>query len=179
MSFRFLQFLVGLLVLMLIAQPARANDAAVEAKLRSAFLYNFAQFVEWPTAKLADDGPIVIGVWGDAMVADAMRGICETKKVGKHSLTLKQVGSVDEAVGCHMVYVDETLAKALSAGQKQLNAAHVLTVSNSDTFLKDGGIIRFFVEEGKIRFEVRQSAAEIAGVKISSRLLKLARLFVE
>ena len=54
---------------------------------------------------------------------------------------------------------------------------HVLTIGESDNFASNGGAFRFFTEENKMRFEVNTDATDRAKLKISSKLLKLARIF--
>jgi hypothetical protein len=54
-----------------------------------------------------------------------------------------------------------------------------LTVGESEGFAALGGIINLTVEGNTVHFEVNQLAAERAGLKISSKLLSMAKIVKE
>ena len=85
--------------------------------------------------------------------------------------------SVDDIARCNLLFVPQSEDAHLSAILAKISGKSVLTVGETDGFPWAGGIIRFFQEDNHIRFEVNLAAADSAALKISSRLLKLARIF--
>jgi hypothetical protein len=79
-----------------------------------------------------------------------------------------------EAEGCHILFISRSERGRIPQILQDLGTAPVLTVADTDGFLDDGGIINFRLEGSKVRFEINQQAAERVGIKISSKLLRLA-----
>ena len=167
--------LLLLLFATLLALPAGA--ARDEYEVKAAFLLNFARLVSWPeTARPATRAPIVVGVLGDEQVTRGIAaGIGETK-VGSHPVEVRGVSGAEELAGTHILFVGrkepENVAELLAAASA--NAA--LAVGESPGFALRGGVINFFTRDKKVRFEINPAAAQRAGLKISSRLLRLAVL---
>ena len=53
-----------------------------------------------------------------------------------------------------------------------------LTVGDTKGFADCGGVINFVLENDRVQFEVNRKAAEQAGLKISSKLLSVAKLVI-
>lgn len=153
------------------ARDAAARDAQAvsEIQVRAAFLFNFAKFVEWQP----DSGPIVIGIAGDAalgeVVADTVRG----RTVAERRLEVRQLAATDSPEGCHLLFIGNLSPDDASALLARVRGA-VLTVGATARFLRDGGMVRIFIEDQRLRFQVNRRQTEAAGVKISSQLLSLA-----
>jgi hypothetical protein len=151
------------------SRPA-AQDVSKEYRVKAAFLYNFVKFVEWPAR--TEPGPIVICVAGrnpfDSILDDTIRG----ETVRGRSLTARVILEPDPA--CHVTFVP-TGANAV-AYLRAARGTPMLTVGESLDFIQQGGLIRFYLDGGTVRFEINRDGAERAGVRISSRLLQLARL---
>ncbi len=89
-------------------------------------------------------------------------------------ITLLHTPKLAEAEGCHVLFISRSEKSRMSRILQELGEAPVLTVADTDGFLDRGGIINFILEGSKVRFESNQEAAERAGIKISSKLLRLA-----
>lgn len=141
-----------------------------EYEVKVAFLVHFARLVEWPDSA-PEDEPFVIGVLG---VPEAVREGPRESHVSGRPVLVRRIAGADQVGGCRIVFV---AAAERERTREMLAAAaqDVLTVGEAEGFLEDGGMIRFFEDDRKIRFEIEPSAAEAAGLRISSRLLRLAR----
>jgi hypothetical protein len=154
--------------------PSQAGEYA----LKAAFIYNFAQFVEWPADSFdACDSPIVIAVVGDDPFRGGLERAVSDKRVRDHPFVVRYLRDDQPIDACHIAYIGTGDPRRRQSQLNALRGRPVLTIGEADRFLHDGGIIRFFIENNKVRFEVNLQAAERAGLKISSKLLKLARIY--
>lgn len=148
-----------------------------EYKVKAAFLLNFARLVEWPgDSGPAPGEPLVVGVHGDAEAARNVARALEGASVNDHPVTVRRLGSPSEIPGSHILFVAVEDAGEAAAWLGARGNRAVLTVGEARGFAGRGGVINFFVEGNKLRFEINKKAAERNGLKISSRLLRLARL---
>ena len=175
------KFLIGIFVALLFAiGPAVscAQSQADEYRLKAAFLFHFAQFVDWPSDPSGIAGtPFVICVIGEDPFHGDLEQSVKGKLIATRAVQVRHIKQIQDVQGCHVVFVGKDESN-IPARISALRHAPVLTVGESDSFLEQGGIIRMFVEDRKIRFDINQRAAETANLKISSRLLLLAKAVV-
>ena len=162
-------------VLVFLLLPGAASAAAPEYDLKAAFLFNFAKFVEWPESAFAGDrAPLTICVYGDDPFGSTLDGVVQNERVGERTLLVQRPDSLDDLGGCHVLFVSRSEKDRLGGVMSQIKGKPVLTVSDTDGFLRAGGIINFILESSKVRFLIDQEAAERSGLKISSKLMRLA-----
>ncbi len=150
-------------------------DPSLEHRVKAAFLYNFAKFVDWPTnAFTSADAPFVIAVLGDVSLAQVLEQAVRGKSVGNHPIQTRRIGDVRHIEPCQILFVARSQAQHSAKVLAALGNANVLLVGESPGFLAGGGAINFTNHEGQVRFEVNTAASERAGLKISSKLLRLA-----
>ena len=160
----------------LLAQGA----SPTEYQIKAAFLYNFARFVEWPASALPDSArALILGILGEDPFGPEIDRIVEGKTVNGRRLEIRRLKDTDSLNGCHILFVSTSEGRRLPRILEALRLLPVLTVGDFESFAGRGGIIDFVLEENRIRFEINQEAAERAGLKISSKLLKLATLVRE
>ena len=158
------------------AQSSASPSGAAEYDVKAAYLYNFARFVEWPTAAphRQSDATLDICVLGqdpfggrlDAMMADAtVRG---------RKLATRRLTSATAAAGCHVLFVGASDEREVSRVLATLAQADVLTVSDMPEFVRLGGMLQFVVQGSRVRFHVNLAACEAAGLRVSSDLLRVA-----
>lgn len=154
------------------------QDAAIsELDLKAAYLFNFARHVEWPAdAFPREDAPFVVAVVGRAEVVDAVERALKGKTIQGRGVEIRRSESGEGLKGGHLVFV--TAAEAGKAGPalRELRDARALTVGETPGFLGSGGIMNFFVENRKLRFEVSLTGARRSGLTVSSKLLRVARV---
>jgi len=164
---------VGAFLFCLSARGDEISSAA-EHKLKAAFVYNFAKFVEWP-ASISTNTPLVIGVKGEAAMRTALEVAIGSRRINGRAIEVRTVNTVADAQAAQVLFVSATEDRHLSALLANIRLAPVLTVGESDAFARADGIINFVREENRYRFDINLDSAEQAGVKISAQLLKLAR----
>jgi len=149
--------------------PVQPPGIPLEYRVKAVYLFNFVKYVEWPSRNAT--GPLMICVaehnpFGDAL-SEAVRG----ELVNNRVVETRIITNPDQA--CHVMFVPRTVGSApfLAASR----GAPTLTVGETPGFIKQGGLVNFILEEGKVRFVIDSKAAEHADLRISSHLLRLAR----
>lgn len=154
---------------------AQQNFAPTEYQLKAAYLYNFVKFVEWPTQAFESvTSPIVIKVFGKNVFGDNLEKAVRDKVINHHPLQFKIADSPAEATNCQVLFISASEKKHFPEILEALHGKSILTVSESDHFIKDGGMINFVIVDRRIRFQINNRAARQAGLIISSELLSLA-----
>lgn len=156
-----------------------AEDEAVtrEYEVKAAFLYNFATFIEWPKGAVPDAGDtFVIGVFGEDPFGAVLDAIAASKTVQGKRIVVRRFTAIEDYMPCHILFVARSEHKRLAEILERLAGAPVLIVGENAGFAETGGIVNLVIEDNKVRFEINQNAAQRAGLKISSKLLRLARI---
>jgi YfiR/HmsC-like len=156
---------------------ARAEEAAsVEYKIKAAYLLNFTKFVEWPTNRFpAPTAPIRVGVLGKDPFGDDLDQTMSGRVIENRKFEIVRLEEAEAAVTCHIVFISSSERRRLPQIVETLHKAGVLTVGEHEQFVEQGGIIRFFLHEDTVRFEINARAADSAGLRISSKLMQIAR----
>ncbi len=158
-------------------QLMASTNTAFEYEVKAAFLFRFAQFVEWPPETFKGTlEPFTYCTIGDDPFHGALERTMNGKTIGQRSLRVEHLNGVKKIAECQVLFfggaeekkqMEEMLASA--------GTLPILTVGEADQFAKSGGAIGFCTEDNKIRFEVNLEAAGKAGLKISAKLLALAK----
>lgn len=163
-------------VQMLNAAPA----AFQEYEVKAAFLYNFVRFVDWPASAFADAGAAVtIGVLGDDPFGELLEQAVTNETVKGRKFVVRRFHDVESVGSCHVLFVSKSEKNRLPFILQRLRDAPILTVGETEGFAAKGGIVNFFIERNKVRFEINQQSALQRGLKISSQLLCLGRIVPE
>jgi hypothetical protein len=153
-----------------------ASDAALEYEVKAAFLYNFAKFVEWPTAAFSDpDEALEFCILGDDPFGASIDRIVKGRAANGRAIAIRRNVRADASESCHLIFLGAMDDSEVARVVQDVGGAPVLTVGESPSFLDEGGIIGLVIDDGKVRFEINARGAEHAGLKVSSQLLKLAR----
>jgi len=166
-------------VLLGFAPPAVAAGSApsAEYQLKAVFLFNFAQFVEWPAQAYRDaQAPLVIGILGEDPFGAFLDQLVRGEKVGDRPLIVRRFQRVDDIDECHILFISRSEAATLTQVLGRLKGRSLLTVSDLDTFTRQGGIVRFVTENGKIRLRINVEAAKACELTISSKILRPAMI---
>jgi hypothetical protein len=159
------------------AEPGSQNQ---EYSVKAAFLYNFAKFVEWPERAFASTGaPFCIGIVGQDPFGSVLEDIIRPERVSGRRLEVRRFGPGQAPSSCQVLFVSLSEKDRLAPTLQKLEDQPVLTVSEIDHFAESGGMIRLTVTNGKVGFEINPQRAERAQLKISSKLLQLARIVSE
>jgi len=149
----------------------------MEYQVKAVFLFNFAQFVEWPPEALPSaDAPIVIGVLGNDPFGPILDETVRGESVRGHPLTVRRFRRVEEVEACHVLYISTSESRRLDEIVEHLRGRGILTVSDSERFMVRGVMIRLVTDRNRIRLRVNLDAAKAAGLNISSKLLRSAEI---
>ncbi len=150
-----------------------------EYRIKAAFLYNFAKFVEWPSEAFEDnDSTLILGVFGDDPFGAALQSL-RGKTVRGRRLTIKRFDSLLDLDQCHILFITASGQQQQQEALESLQGSNVLTVGEMQRFAQMGGIINFVIRKNKLRFEINLNAGKRAGLVISSQLLKPADSVVQ
>lgn len=171
-----MRLLCGALLLLALS-PARA--APTEYELKAAFIYQIARFVEWPSSPApATSAPLRLCVLGGNPFGPALETI-RGKPVNERKMEISLLDTNTDPRECNILFIASSAERHLERIAAISRGAGMLTVGDTQGFAQRGAMINFFVENGKIRFEINPEASQRAGLKISSQLLKLARIVRE
>jgi hypothetical protein len=166
------RLLIG--VILAVTASAQAVD---EYQVKAAFLFNFAKFVEWPPLTFKTDrDPVRICVLGEDPFGSVLRDVVGGKTVLGRPLVVTDVADTNQASECHILFIGSSERKRLRSIFATLRTIGILTVGEIDGFASQGGIVNFKVEDNRVRLEINQEAAELAKLRISSKVLNLAQI---
>ena len=150
------------------------NDVASDIAVKAAFLYNFAKFAEW--SALPSGAPILVCIVGDDGIAAAVVETVRGQNIGGHALDVSRPQDSATWRLCQLLFISDAETRRAAGGLGAIKTLPVLTVSDGKGFAQTDGIIELFVEGGRMRFAVNVDAAEGSGLRLSSRLLGLAKV---
>ena len=172
-----LRGLVAAAAFILAVLPARAADVPGEYEVKAAYLYNFAKFVEWPAeAPATPPGTFVVTVVGADPFGRVLEETLKGKAVGGARLVLRRARDASDVPPSHIVFVSESEHDRLGGVLDRLAGSATLTVGETEDFAEKGGVIRFRMEDDRVRLDINPESARRARLRISSDLLRLARI---
>jgi hypothetical protein len=160
-----------------LSAAAIAAGSDKEYRVKAAFVLNFASLTEWPSESFGDSkAPIVICHVGGEQTKSLLDAAYSGRRIERRSLELRHLSSSGMLSGCHIVFITQERDEQDREFITAVAGKSILTIGETEGFARSGGVIGFYSDGSKIRFEVNLGAAERARLHISSRLLKLARL---
>lgn len=149
-----------------------------ENQLKAVFLFNFTQFVQWPEATFSNEKePFVIGVLGKNIFKNSLEKTVEGETVKNRPIVVRYFDKVTpELLECEILFIERTFPE-IKRSLEAVNGKAILTVSDHENFMGQKGILRFYVENNKIRLEINQKAAQASQLEISSKLMRVATVY--
>lgn len=158
----------------------RAQRPPTEYEVKAAYLYQFGKFVQWPDgAPASARDSFDICVLGKDPFGSTLDETVSGRSVQGKKVAARRLETAREAENCNILFISSSEEKQLGEVLKAIHGKGVLTVSEMDSFLARGGMISFEMEQRKVRFEINVPALERANLKVSSQLLKVAKLIRE
>ena len=176
---RLILSLAWLVLLFGVVSPAHGQQTE-EYRVKAAFLFHFIQFVDWPAEGSGDENkPITVcTVGGDPFDGD-LEATLKGKSIGARPIQIRHLKKPEEVQACQVVFVSGGERKKVLLALDPFKNPAILTVGEDDVFIKQGGMIGFCTDRSnKVRFDVNVDAATHAKLKVSSRLLALARTVI-
>jgi len=165
----------ALLLAALLATAGEANVGALEAQVKAAYIYRFAELIDWPPEAFGGSAaPLTIGVVEADPVAAELNQLRQTRQIKGRAVQVRTLRAGEAASGVQVLYVGAQEGTRL---KRQLEAAPsqgVLCITDGEGTLGAGSAISFVQVDNRIRFDVSVAHAERSGLKISARLLAVA-----
>lgn len=165
--------ILGICLGLALQAPAQTVEAS---QVKAAYLYNFAKFVEWPAGIFRNpDDPAVICVIGDEHTSDVLELAVSGKKINGRPVEARRPHASTEFKSCHVLFIGFPDRERIAQTLNELRGSSVLTVGQSGQFIALGGMINLALNNTTIELEIDPEASNAVGLKISSRLLVVAR----
>jgi hypothetical protein len=149
----------------------------IEYRLKAAYLFNFIQFVEWPPEVFEnEESPIIIAVLGIDPFGKILDETIQNEKIGNHPIVIKRFRYFSQLEFCHVLYISYSERGSIRSILNRIKDSSILTVSDINDFGSYGGNISFYLEENKLRFAINLQTLDQADLKVSSKLLRLAKV---
>jgi len=162
-----------ILAALLFGVRAEAQSPMNESQVKAMFVYNFLKFVEWPAESHEAGDPFVVLIIGEGPTADATEQFLESKTIGDQKVRVRRARWDQPVDGARAAFVVEPDGKRLHRILDAARSAGVLTIGEGEGFTTRGGVIALLVEDRRVRFDVDTTAAAVAGLRVSSKLLAL------
>ena len=160
--------------------PSAQTVASREYQIKAVFLFNFAQFVEWPRAAFAGDtSPIVIGILGEDPFGGYLDETVRSERVGNRPMRVQRYQRVDDITTCHVLFISRSEESRLGQTLASLKDRNILIVGDSDNFIQRAGMIQLATSQGKIHLRINVNAARTSNLTISSKLLRSAEIVTD
>jgi hypothetical protein len=158
-------------------KAARQAIDVEEYQIKAVFLFNFAQFVDWPPDAFPNaESPLVIGILGDDPFGPYLDEAVKGEKVNNRPMVIQRYRDVEEIKVCHILFISKSEAGRMDQVLGRLKGRSILTVGETNGFSQLGGIIDFAMENSKVRLKINLRAARLAHLTISSKLLRPAEI---
>ena len=150
-------------------------EVGSEYQTKAAQIYSFTKFIDWPAKKFpSSESPFIIGVYGSDDITDFLRESFQTRRIKDRPVEIRHLTNKAELPGCHLVFVSRSESGRLGTVLYEMRHENILSVGESDNFLKNGGVINFLNVDGATRFQINLGAASRESLKVSSKLLPIS-----
>jgi hypothetical protein len=163
------------------AASTRSAEESLEYNLKAAFLFNFTKFVDWPAdagnpAYPDEKAPFQLCVLGEDPFGKSLDDLVLNETVNGRPIAVRRLPRGTDPRSCQILFLGRMERERQAEILGGLRGLPVLTVGESDRFLADGGLISFFLDARRVRFEISLANVDRSRLKISSKLLRLAKL---
>jgi hypothetical protein len=161
------------------SRESYAQTALSENQVKAALVFNFARYVEWPATAFANAmDPLFICHLGRDNLGGSILAL-NTRQVNGRAIRTRASTTLDETRGCHIVFLSDSEERRIAPLLRGLADKPILTVSDATGFAEAGGAIGIVQGETRLQFDVNRASLDLAQLKASSNLLKLARTLIE
>lgn len=154
--------------------------AALPYQVEAVFLFNFTQFVTWPDDAFAGpNDPLVICMLGEDPFGKYLDETVAGERAQGRPIEVRRYRDPEQADHCHVAFVSRSESSRVDDVLRHFDRQCTLTVSDMEAFGARGGMIRFLIENRRVRLRVNVAAAKAARLTISSKLLRIADIVAE
>jgi len=174
----FLAYVAGLVLILVLTMvnTVYPQERVLEHQVKAAFLYKFGNYIDWPEGTFeSEDDPLTIGVIGADDLAEGLREIVRDKTIKGRPVVVRTLESTDSLQTTHILFIGRATRSYLNSVIASTRGKPIVTVTETEDPLAQGGIINFIIDNDKVRFDIELAAANTSNIKISARLLGVAR----
>jgi hypothetical protein len=168
--------MAGVLTAAVLTSGSAASQSLAAPELKAAYLFNFMQFMEWPEDAVPAGAALTLCIVDDGAVAEALEQTIKGRTIEGHSLTVRVLKAGGPLPACQLLYLAGSDLKRSLEALATVKGAFALTVGDAERFSQTGGMVELFLEGGRMRFAVNTDAMQRARVRLSSRVLGLAKI---
>lgn len=151
--------------------------ATSEYQLKAVFLFNFAQFVEWPAQAFASEqAPLGICVLGPDPFGAELEAVMEGEHIGHRPISIHRFDTSTDIDACHLLFIGKHGESELREALERLKGRPILTIGETAEFIAAGGMIRFYMEGNKVRLQINPTVADESQLRVSSKLLRSSQI---
>jgi hypothetical protein len=161
---------LALAAALVLAAPASFGEVTSEAQLKAAYLINFLKYVEFPGTRTT----VNLCLFGRDSLGPYLASY-EGRQIGGRELHIRKVSSPEQLTDCQELFIPDTEEARFAAVLRWVDKQSILTVSDAETFTREGGAIALIRSEGRLQFDINADALNRANLKASSQMLRLAR----
>jgi YfiR/HmsC-like len=153
--------------------PVQAQTIPSEGAVKTALIFNFLKFIQWPSNAFSGAGDAIVLCVRTGSDLDGPLALLANRVVQNRTIRIRQVSASDGDRDCHVSYYGANLTAAPGAPDMPRFA---VTIGDTPRFAQTGGMVNFYREDGRLRFEINTEAARQAELRFSAELLRLARI---
>ncbi len=169
-------FMLILIAAAVVTLPVRGQDRKPgEYEVKAVFIYNLAKFIEWPDQSLDNSSTLTLYILGDDPFGTDLDAIRDKLIKGK-KVAVKRIDSPDALKNAGILFISSSEKERLRDILKGITGLPILTIGDTKSFAQSGVMVNFYIENSKIRFEINLEAANLAGLKFSSNLLRMGTM---
>lgn len=163
-------------LILFLSGPVRAD--VPEYDLKALFIERFTRFVEWPAESSITDTtkPFVVGVIGKNPFGTGIEKIYSALRIQNKKITIRYISRLQEIDQCYLLFISDETHQNLSQILNYTKDKPILTISDTEGYAQKGVYINFYIEKGKLRFEINQSAVKQSKLKVSYMLMQHAKI---
>ncbi len=152
----------------------------MEFRVKAAYLFNFARFVEWPSADMAPVAtenvkPLLIGIVGTDLFSSVLGSLLDGKVVSGRTIQVVSVRSPSQIHALDILYFARSAEDEMAAIFENIRGRPILTVSENRRFLEKGGMVKLIVGDDNVQFAVNLKTVKESNLKISAQMLQCAK----
>lgn len=153
------------------------NLKVAEYQIKAAFLYNFAKFIIWPESVFsADDSSFHICIAGSGGLAEKIKELLDAERLGKRALEIIPVDLESMEKGCQILFISTDNRRQIITALSKIKLLPILSVSDNEKFIQDGGMIEFYREGKKLRFAIAPRNIQKANLKPDANLFRVGKV---
>lgn len=152
---------------------AASGEPVAEYELKAEFLSRFTTFIEWP--QNGETRPFTIGIVGHNPFNGYLDRIA-ARRIKNRPVSIRYITELSQLDTCDVVFICGSEKARLAAILAHTESRPILTVGDSNGFAAAGVLINFYTTGDTVRFEINEAAVEKSGLKVSSKLFKLAKV---